>query len=186
MTELSNAQIKILGVAAAAPETEIRDCMPHIKSRHIQDRTITSLLRKKLITVRGKEAVGNHYKFDDSDEFVISKHGLATIEPQDTAKAVIEQAKQFNADFAEASKPAELSGPTQPRQTKEQIVIDLLKREEGATVAEIMDATGWQPHSVRGGISNLKKKKGLPIDTTLILRQPQPPAASPAPARQSQ
>jgi hypothetical protein len=160
MTELSNAQIKILGAAAAAPETEIRDCMRHIKSKHIQDRTITSLLRKKLITVRGEECVGNHCTFDDKDEFVISKHGLtiAAPQPEDTATNAQEKQSVNHIQLVEA-KP--------PRQTNEQIVIELLKREKGATLSEIMKATGWQNHSVRGSISNLKKKKGLPIDTTL-------------------
>jgi hypothetical protein len=48
--------------------------------------------------------------------------------------------------------------------TKLQIVIDLLKRAEGATVADIMKATEWQKHTVRGCISGaLKKKHGYEI-----------------------
>jgi Protein of unknown function (DUF3489) len=48
--------------------------------------------------------------------------------------------------------------------SKEAQVIDLLRRPEGATVGEIMSATGWQPHTVRGTFSGaLKKKRGLTI-----------------------
>jgi hypothetical protein len=44
------------------------------------------------------------------------------------------------------------------------MLIDLLQRKEGVTVAEIAAATGWQPHSVRGAISGaLKKKLGLAV-----------------------
>jgi hypothetical protein len=37
-------------------------------------------------------------------------------------------------------------------------VIAMLKRPDGATLDEIMKATGWQAHSVRGFISTLAKK----------------------------
>ena len=33
-----------------------------------------------------------------------------------------------------------------PRQTKQQIMIDLLRRREGAGIEEITAATGWQSH----------------------------------------
>ena len=51
-----------------------------------------------------------------------------------------------------------------PRQTKQQIMIDLLRRPGGASIEEIAAATGWQSHTVRGAMSGaLKKKLGLEI-----------------------
>ena len=51
-----------------------------------------------------------------------------------------------------------------PRQTKQQIMIDLLRRPEGATIEELANATEWQSHTVRGAMSgSLKKKLGLAI-----------------------
>ncbi len=48
--------------------------------------------------------------------------------------------------------------------TKQAILIDLLNRSGGATLAELVEATGWQRHSVRGAISGtLKKKLGLAV-----------------------
>ncbi len=48
--------------------------------------------------------------------------------------------------------------------TKLAILVDLVSRRGGATIAELTKATGWQPHSVRGAISGtLKKKLGLAI-----------------------
>ena len=40
----------------------------------------------------------------------------------------------------------------------------LLRRPEGATIAQLSTALDWQPHSVRGAMSgSLKKKRGLKI-----------------------
>ncbi len=48
--------------------------------------------------------------------------------------------------------------------TKLASLITLLSRKDGATIADLMKATGWQAHSVRGAISgNLKKKLGLGV-----------------------
>ena len=61
-----------------------------------------------------------------------------------------------------AKKSTPTTTDTAPRQTKQQIMIDLLRRPEGATIEEITAATGWQSHTVRGAMSGaLKKKLGL-------------------------
>lgn len=50
--------------------------------------------------------------------------------------------------------------------SKKAKVIDMLKREKGATNEEIQKATDWQAHSIRGFISgNLVKKMGLKVET---------------------
>ena len=50
------------------------------------------------------------------------------------------------------------------RQTKQALLIGLLQRAEGASIAELVKATGWQNHSIRGAISfALKKKLGLNV-----------------------
>jgi len=59
---------------------------------------------------------------------------------------------------------------TQPKDAREgskkAIVLELLRRPEGATLADVQSATGWQPHSVRGFISGaLGKKMGLAIES---------------------
>ena len=49
--------------------------------------------------------------------------------------------------------------PRKPREgTKQEQVLAMLRRPEGATVAQIAEATGWAQHTVRGFFAGLKKK----------------------------
>jgi hypothetical protein len=45
-------------------------------------------------------------------------------------------------------------------------VIAMMKRAKGATLPEIMKATGWQPHTVRGFVSILGSKGGEKIESS--------------------
>ena len=70
------------------------------------------------------------------------------------------------ADEAEAE-PAETKAPRHG--SKLATLIELLSRPEGATAEQIMEATGWQKHSVRGAIAGtLKKKHGRIITTEKV------------------
>ncbi len=48
--------------------------------------------------------------------------------------------------------------------SKQAQIVEMLKRDGGATIVEIIEVTAWQPHTVRGAISGtLRKKLGLNI-----------------------
>jgi hypothetical protein len=62
-----------------------------------------------------------------------------------------------------AGKPASVArepgAPRKPREgRKQEQVLAMLRRSEGATVAQIAEATGWAQHTVRGFFAGLKKK----------------------------
>jgi len=52
------------------------------------------------------------------------------------------------------------------RTNKKAEVIAMMKRAKGATLPEIMKATGWQPHTVRGFVSILGSKGGEKIESS--------------------
>lgn len=59
---------------------------------------------------------------------------------------------------------ANTGGATFRGDSKGSTIVSLLKLKGGATIAELMKATGWQAHSVRGFLSGaLKKKAGMTI-----------------------
>jgi hypothetical protein len=50
--------------------------------------------------------------------------------------------------------------------TKQALVIEMLRRPEGASIAEIVEATNWASHTTRGFFAGaLKMKLGLTIDS---------------------
>ena len=70
-----------------------------------------------------------------------------------------------------AAKPkAATKHASTPRgESKQSQLIAMLKRPEGTTIAEVVEALQWQPHTVRGVIAGaLKKKLGLTIESEKI------------------
>jgi hypothetical protein len=56
------------------------------------------------------------------------------------------------------------TAPRTRANSKQALVIEMLRRPEGATIGQICAATGWQAHTVRGTFAGaLKKKLGLTL-----------------------
>ena len=74
--------------------------------------------------------------------------------------------------LALAGKPVRATAtPRTPRTgTKQEAVLTLLRRPEGATIAQITEATAWQSHTARGFLAGLKKK-GIQVDVLERVRQ---------------
>ena len=71
---------------------------------------------------------------------------------------------------AAATKTSDAPKPATPRAgTKQAVLVDMLRAESGASIDEIVAATGWQAHSIRGAMSGvLKKNLGLSVTSEKV------------------
>lgn len=77
-------------------------------------------------------------------------------EPQTLAPA--QQRPQTQAGAPDAVSPGRTRAPS-----KLDMIEVLLRAPQGATIAELMAATGWQQHTVRGALAGALKKRGIAI-----------------------
>ena len=70
---------------------------------------------------------------------------------------------------AAGAQDGEAPSPRTRDNSKQAQVIAMLKRPEGATIAQICEVTGWQAHTVRGTFAGaFKKKLGLTITSDKV------------------
>ena len=76
-------------------------------------------------------------------------------------------AKKYAAKQPAAKAAQKESKPKRQREgSKSATVLELLRRPKGTTLAEVMSATGWQAHSVRGFLSGaIGKRMGLKLES---------------------
>ena len=186
--KLTDAQRVVLATAAARESGLI---LPLPKSLGDNRGTIgvilTSLLTRGLITerqVRPDEGPWRDTAEMGRTTLVISAEGLQLMGIDPIGEVIDEGAEgNINADNGgiapDRERPAvqldagiETPAPSSgvqgvglPKEgTKLGALIAALRKPEGATIPELMEATGWQAHSVRGAISgNLKKKLQLEV-----------------------
>lgn len=100
---------------------------------------------------------------------IATEAGLQAIGIEPVVASAVASARKAKPkpEAAQASDNAATPKPVAIRVgTKQAQIIELLQRPEGASIAELVKVTRWQPHTLRGAISGaLKKKLGLVITT---------------------
>lgn len=183
MTKLSDTQLVILSAAA---QREDRNALPLPGSLRggAAAKVASALISRGLIAetvtesqTKADPALNRFWRNDEDGRATllrITEAGLAAIgiETEDTGSkptgAIQTPADDAAPDAAASTIPAPKTR-TAREGTKQALLIEMLRAENGATIAEIVEATGWQPHTVRGAMAGgLKKRLGLAITSDKV------------------
>ena len=112
-------------------------------------KSLQALLRHSLASEAETSAPEQVWRKEEDRKFglVITDRGRCAISGGDAGQT---------ASNTGSAEPASTFPPR--AQTKQQQVLELLNREQGATLGELTQATGWLPHTTRAALTGLRTK----------------------------
>jgi hypothetical protein len=173
MPKLTDTQTIILSRAATRPGNlamPLPDGLHGAAAKMAVNRMITNgWLEEVDANIRKGEPLWRETGDGHGTTLIATEAGLEAIGIEPVAASAVASAR--NATPQKDADPVPTTDATGERKpvairagTKQAQIIALLQRPEGASIAEIVAATGWLAHSARGLISGgLKKKLGLQI-----------------------
>ena len=173
--KLSDAQLVILSAAAQRPDGSLLPLPDSLASKGaaLNRVMIEILCKRKLAEERPTTKNAPEWRCNADGQplgLFITKSGLLALgieeaekEKSSQAAASMPRKRKTGATKprrkAQKVSPAGAKRPQTPSQSKQDVVIQMLRRKSGVTIEDIIAKTGWQPHSVRGFFSGLVKKK---------------------------
>jgi hypothetical protein len=178
MTKLSDTQAMILSAAVQRPE-HIALPLPESLRGGAAAKVVGAMLAKGFLEevdadMRKGEPMWRETGDGHGLTLVATDAGLAAIgiEPDDANTAPAGATDAPTEEPAPDTLTEPKAGPKTrtPREgTKQATLIAMLRAPDGATIEEIMAATGWQSHTVRGAMAGaLKKKLGLEVTSEKV------------------
>jgi len=152
--KLTDLQLVLLSHAVASDSRSVMPLPDSVTDRTRADREFKALLKRGMLAEAETTHADQSWRGDGDLLFAltITDAGLAAIALGEVAEAGGGGSTSEVSDTASAP-------PATPRTTsKIAYVVKLLKRGEGATLAELVAATDWQPHTTRAALTGLRKK----------------------------
>lgn len=177
--KLSDTHLVILSNAAGREDFSVLPVPSSLKAKGAAlTKALENLMRRGLIDARAAKLNEEHWKVAADGQrhtLAITDAGLEALGIESLAKPHRSKVEKQEGEQrkpprpkvkARASKPAPVARQSGNKRadTKSATILRLLRRSRGASIAELMEASNWQAHSVRGYLSGaLKKKQGLTI-----------------------
>ena len=163
MTKLTDTQLVILSSAAKRQDHGV--LLPERLKGQAARNTVERLISRGLIEevrATGELPVWRH---DDQGRYGlrITSAGLCAIGIEPEVEGTSERRSDYDEPAPESKARRGRAGDRDrsaaPRSgSKQALIIGLLSREEGATLADITAATGWLPHTARAALTGLRHK----------------------------
>ena len=170
MPKLTDTQLVILSAAARREGGAVLPVPMSLKTKGAAlTKTLEGLCRKGLLAEKPATPEAQSWREGEDGRrmtLVITEAGLQAIdgaparEPkQQPTRGKTRAKKPRPARKIARPKPKDEKQKAAPRKgTKQALLIRLLKRKTGATIDEMIKATGWQAHSVRAALTGLRKR----------------------------
>jgi hypothetical protein len=172
--KLSDTQLVILGAAAQRADGSLLPFPQNLTVKGAAlNKAVETLYKRKLVEERRTINGAPEWRRNEDGRplgLFITTSGLLALgvgnpeteKPAQAAASIPRQRKTAAAKpraKTRTAAPANSKDRAAPSQSKQDLVIRMLRRQSGVTVEDIIAKTGWQPHPVRGFFSGLVKKK---------------------------
>lgn len=146
MTKLSDTQAILLSTAARRDTLSILPLPATVKASDA-GKAIAALLKRDFAMERPTSTANTVHRIDGDVHYGVfaTATGLAAV-------GIMPEAGM------EPAVTLSVPAPKLPRTSKTDSVLALLRRDQGATLAELITATGWLPHTTRAALTGLRKK----------------------------
>ncbi|WP_258045092.1 DUF3489 domain-containing protein [Sphingomonas citricola] len=147
--KLTDTQSLLLAHAAQCDSGSLYPLPKTLTSKAGAARSIVSLVKARLVEERETSVVAEVARQDGDLGYgmFVTADGLAAIGVDDNAGEQVAGGSDAEALPTPAPRTCKIAG-----------VLALLGRDEGATLTELITATGWLPHTTRAALTGLRKK----------------------------
>ena len=150
-TKLSDLHYVLLAVAATRASGSILPPSTSIGVTRVGlTRAINALIKRGLAQEADAQDENSVWR-------LVGKRKIAAV-ITDAGRTAVAEADGKKPQEAPPAAPQEDKPAEVKSQTKQALLIELLKRDEGATLAQLVEATSWLPHTTRAALTGLRKK----------------------------